>query len=355
MRKHSILASFAILSITSLAACGGSSSKSTEDSPDSGEIVISGYSGIFEDKYKEAVIEPFEKEYPNIKVNYRGVKNSAENLAAIRANAGGDGVDVAIMDISVAQTGYQQDLLTALDPKQVSNLEDIDDRGKVDGNEGAAVTFDSLVIVYNEQLKQEPKTWDAFYDKSLSGDIVITAHPDIQGTSLMLIENAKAGGDYKESVDAGVSALTKIAPSVQTWAPQPDQYTLVQSGNAKLAVAWNARSQVYADESDGKLKVAIPEDPTVFQINTINLAANSSSPQAAQTFINYALSPEAQANFTETMFYAPTNTKAEPSAEALSRTAADPKYVETVMDVDWSFIAEKRDEWTEVWRREILQ
>lgn len=353
MNKKTIIVTGVAGTMLAVAGCGGGA-QGAADSSDSGSVVVQGYSGIFQDNYEKAVIEPFQKKYPDIKVTYQGGGSSADNLAALRAAKNDPTADVSIMDLSVSDTANKSDLFQPLDPAKVPNMKDVDKRGQVAGNYGPAVTFDSLVLIYNKKVNPAPTTWDSLWDPQYKGQVVVPAHPDIQGTSLMLIENAKAGGDYTQSVDAGVKRLKELAPSVQTWAPQPDSYTLVQSGTAELAVAWNARAQFYADQSKGELKVAIPNDKTIFQINTINLVKNSKSPKAAQTFINYALSPEAQAKFTETMFYAPTNTKAKPSEAALQRTSADPKKVANVLDVDWTKVAEKRDAWTQIWRRQIL-
>lgn len=355
MNRNMLLISGIVGVVVTATGCGGSEQTANQDtSADSGSIVIQAYSGVFQDNYQKAVVDNFTKKYPNIKVTYEGVTSSADNLAALTAAKSRPTADVSIMDLSVANTANKSGLFTPLDPTKVPNMADIDERGKVAGNFGPAVTYDSLVMIYNDRLKQPPTSWEQLWDPALKGRVVVTAHPDLQGTSLMLIENAKGGGDYATSVDVGAERLTELAPSVQTWAPQPDQYTLVQSGTADIAPAWNARAQFYAASSGGKLKVAIPDDKTVFQINTINLVKGGPSPAAAQTFIDYALSPEAQATFTNTMFYAPTNTKAQPAADALQRTAADPAKVGNVLDVDWATVSEKRESWTQIWRRQIL-
>jgi ABC-type glycerol-3-phosphate transport system substrate-binding protein len=36
------------------------------------EITVMGYRGAFEENYKKAVVEPFQAEHPDIKVNYYG-------------------------------------------------------------------------------------------------------------------------------------------------------------------------------------------------------------------------------------------------------------------------------------------
>ncbi|MFC6706794.1 ABC transporter substrate-binding protein [Flexivirga alba] len=350
MKTYKIVSALGIVAL-SLTACG--SSKSGGGSPTEGTITIQGYSGIFQDNYTAAVIKPFEVKYPKIKVKYQAVKSSADNLAALRASKNNPKTDVSIMDVSVSDTGNKSALFAKLDPKLVPNAADIDPRGKNADGYGPAVTFDSLVLIYNDAVNPAPTTWDDLWNPKYKGKVIVTAAPDIQGTSLMLIENAKAGGTL-DDVSKGVARLKTLAPSVQTFAPQPDQYTLVQAGQADIAIAWNARAQTYAAKSNGKLKVAIPDDKTIFQINTINLVKDAPDSAAAQTFINYALSPDAQAKFTNTMFYAPTNTKAKPSTDALARTSADPAKLKNVLNVDWAKAATHRDDWTQLWRRDII-
>ncbi|MEK8174017.1 hypothetical protein NKH77_48895 [Streptomyces sp. M19] len=45
---------------------------------------------------------------------------------------------------------------------------------------------------------------------------------------------------------------------MQTWQPTPDVYTAVQSGEADVAVGWNARGQYYQDSSDGVVRPVLP-------------------------------------------------------------------------------------------------
>ena len=87
-------------------------------------------------------------------------------------------------------------------------------------------------------------------------------------------------------------------------------------------------------------------------------AAPSATPrqrqEAIEEFIDYALSPEAQAAFTEAMFYAPTNSKAASkiSEKAISRTAAGS--MDKMIDINWLDVAKIRDAITEQWRRRVI-
>jgi putative spermidine/putrescine transport system substrate-binding protein len=323
----------------------------------SGEITLSAYSGIFQDNYMKAVVTPFMQRFPRIKVNYFAAANSAAMLGALRAQRSSPQTDVVILDVSVQKAANDEGLFAKLDPALVPNLAQLNELGRpTHEGMGPAVTFDHLVLLYNRELVQPaPKGWADLWDPRLRGQIAITAAPDIQGLALTILINKTQGVDYKASIDGAIRRLRELAPSVQTWNPNPDQYTLVINGTVRAAIGWNARAQIYSDQSPGKLGVLLPEDGTVFQINTINAVTGSRSMAAAQTFLNYAIGAEAQKSFTETMFYAPVNTTAQVGAAALARTATAPENMARVVPVDWSFVAANRDRWNERWRREVIR
>jgi putative spermidine/putrescine transport system substrate-binding protein len=84
------------------------------------------------------------------------------------------------------------------------------------------------------------------------------------------------------------------------------------------------------------------------------MTAGSKNRAAAAAFVDYALSQAAQKAFSERLFYAPTNSKAQIEAAALARTAASPEYRARMIPVDWLEIVKVRDQWNNRWRREII-
>jgi putative spermidine/putrescine transport system substrate-binding protein len=122
----------------------------------------------------------------------------------------------------------------------------------------------------------------------------------------------------------------------------------------KVATGWNARSQLYADQTGGKIAALLPPEGSVFQINTINLTAGSKNRAAAAAFVSHALSQPAQKAFTERMFYAPTNAKAQIDPKAIARTAAAPESRSRMIALDWNEIIKVRDQWNNRWRREVV-
>lgn len=320
----------------------------------SGTVTLAAYSGVFQDNYTKAVIEPFQRKFPNVKVTYYPFPNSAQMLGTLRAQKSSPQLDVAIMDVSIAKVGTDEEIFAALDPKTIPSVNDLHDLAKAEGVHGRGVTFDHLTLVYNTKaLPTAPTSWRVLWDEKLKGRVALYGVPDIQGTALTVIANKMAGGGKAEQdLSKGFQEMVKVAPNVQTWDPKPDSYTLVINGTADVANGWNARSQFYKDQSNGVLGAVLPQEGSVFQINTINLINNTKNKAAAEAFIEYALAPEAQKAFTETMFYAPTNKKAQISPEALARTAAN--FMDRMIPLDWIEMAKQRDKLTEQWRRQVL-
>jgi putative spermidine/putrescine transport system substrate-binding protein len=340
-----------MLSLALLAA-GWSSALAAQPS---GEITLMSYGGIVEDMYKAAVVEPFMKKFPGITVKYFAGGSSAQMLGTLRAQKASPQVDVAIMDTSVSDVGNKEGVLAKPDPAQVPALKELLPQAADPAGYGPAVTFDHWVLVYDtDKVKPAPTSFSALWSPQFKRQISLPAMPNIQGIAATILTAKMLGTDYRQSIDAAVQKLRELAPSVQTFDPQPDGYTLVLGGSLTIATGWNARAQLFHDQSKGKLGVLLPAEGSVFQINTINLEAGCRNPIAAQAFINYALGAEAQKAFTEAMFYAPTNAKAQIAPAAAARVAGTPEAMARMIPVDWNWIATVRDQWNIRWRREII-
>lgn len=317
-------------------------------------LTLLGYSGLFQQRYTKAVIEPFMAKYPDIKVEYFPQQGSAAMLGSLRAQKASPQSDVVLMDVSVAKTGTDEGLFDKIDETVTKNVADLYPNARFDGVAGVGVTFDNLVLLYNtDAIKTAPDSWNALKDKSLKGKVAMLSAPDIVGIGTTIIMNHINGGtDFIKNIDAGIKAMAEVAPNIQTWEPKPEVYPTVVNGQVSLGVGWNARGQANADGSNGKMKVVLPKEGTILQINTINLVKGAPSAETARKFVDYALSPEAQAAFTAAMYYAPTNSKAVVPPEIATRTVVGS--MDKVIPVDWIGLSKVRDQISQDWRRKVI-
>ncbi|MBA4267990.1 MAG: ABC transporter substrate-binding protein [Methylobacterium sp.] len=322
----------------------------------SGQITLMSYSGIFQDNYTKAVVEPFLAANPGVKVNYAPGGTSAQMVGSVRAQKADPQIDVVIMDVTTSSIGNIEGLFEKLTPAEFPVLEELAPEARAAGGEfGPAVTFDHLVLVYDTQNLKPPITKLAdLWRPDLKGQLALSAPPNIQGLALTAMVEKMEGGDHRKSIDAAMRKLKELAPSVNTFEPNPDGYSLILNGVVKVATGWNARSQLYGDQSNGRIGTLLPPEGSVFQINTINLTAGSKNRAVAAAFVKHALSQQAQKAFTERMFYAPTNAKAQIDPKAVARTAAAPESRASMIPVDWNDILKVRDQWNNRWRREVI-
>lgn len=321
----------------------------------SGQITLMSYAGIFQDNYTKTVIEPFQQKHPGVKVNYVPGGTSAQMVGSVRAQKADPQTDVAIMDVTTSSIGNLEGLFEKLSPSEFPVLNELLPEARTAGGEfGPAVTFDHLVLVQDAALNPQLTKLADLWRPDLKGQIALSAPPNIQGLALTAMTEKMEGGDYRKSIDAAMKKLKELAPSVNTFDPNPDGYSLILNGVAKVATGWNARAQLYSDQTSGKIKALLPPEGSVFQINTINLNAGSKNRAAAAAFVAHALSQGAQKAFTERMFYAPTNAKADIDAKALARTAASPENLARMIPVDWNEVLKVRDQWNNRWRREVI-
>ncbi|MFE2492836.1 ABC transporter substrate-binding protein [Streptomyces scopuliridis] len=353
------LATAAVLTSTALlaTACTSSATSPSGSSGGSGgkqTITFMGFYGTFQDAFTKTVIKPFEKANPDITVTYVPIQNSSEVLAKLRASTARPVADVALMDSSVAPTANKEKLFAPLDASKVPNLGRLVDSAKSKDGHGPAVTFDSLSILYNSKnVKKAPTSWNDLWNAEYKDKLAMPI-ADTRGVALIIALEKILHADYKQDIDPAIDKLKTLSPAVQTWQPSPDVYTAIQSGDADVAVGWNARGQYYKDSSGGVVQPVLPKEGTVTQVNTINLVNNSAHTAAAQKFIDYAIGAEAQKAFDDEAFYAPVNKDVQLAAETKERTQASAEQRKNQIPVDWNWLTARYTDWVDRIKREVI-
>lgn len=312
-------------------------------------MTLLAYAGIFRDNYTATVVAPFGG------VQYVEGGTSAQMLGTLRAQKADPQIDVVIMDTTTAAIACAEGLVERLDPAAFPVFAELDQQARDAGGAcGPAVTYDHLVMVYDAQnVRPAPTAFAAMWDPAWRGRIALSAPPNIQGLALTAILAHATTGNWRDAGQA-FQRLRQLAPSVQTFDPNPDGYTLILNDQVRFATGWNARAQLYHDQSNGRIGAVLPQEGTVFQINTINIVANAKNRARAAAFLTHALSAGPQAAFTERMFYGPTNTHATVSPAAMARTALAPEHRSRVIPLDWNEMLQVRDNWNQRWRREVI-
>lgn len=320
----------------------------------SGTLNVIAYSSVWEEQYRAAVIEPFQKANPGVTVNYVSKRSSAEMLSALQGQKSNPGTDVAIMDQSVAKSANQQGLFAKFSATDVPNLSKVKKEFLDADGYGPAVHVDAYAILYDTKTFSTPPTsWSEFWNPKWAGKVNLTAPPSLLGLAFTAAACTLEGEDYTKSIEKGIAKIKQLAPSVQTFAPNPDEYQNIITGQTVIGVGQNGRGQYYAEQSGNKMGLAFPKEGTMYQINTVNLVEGAPNKAVATAFINYTLSDAAQIAFASKLFYAPSTDAKVPADVAKRIVATDGS--QKILPWDLAFVASIRDPWTEVWKKEIIK
>ncbi|MBA2381975.1 MAG: spermidine/putrescine ABC transporter substrate-binding protein [Chloroflexi bacterium] len=170
------------------------------------------------------------------------------------------------------------------------------------------------IAVRTKLVTEEVKTWKQFFEVApkYSGKIVIVDSPgDVFVAPLKALGYSLNSVDPKELGEAR-DLLMKLAPHVL--ALDSDQYnTKIETGEAVLGLVWTGGILELRDDKKGKAQDTayyIPEDGTLFWLDTWVVLADAPHPNAAHAFLNFIQEPEAQAKETMTNAYATCNSEA---------------------------------------------
>ena len=167
-------------------------------------------------------------------------------------------------------------------------------------------------------VKEDVKTWKQFFEvaPNYSGRIVVVDSPGD-----VFVAPLKALGYSLNSVDPNEleqarGLLMGLAPHVL--ALDSDQYnTKLANEEAVLGLVWTGGVLELRDEPEtADTAYYIPEDGTLFWMDTWVILADAPHPNAAHAFLNFIHEPEVQAKETMTNGYATCNSEAKKYIDA---------------------------------------
>ena len=162
------------------------------------------------------------------------------------------------------------------------------------------------ITLRTKVVKEDVKTWKQFFELApkYTGKIVVVDSPDdVFVAPLKALGYSLNSADPKELEEAR-GLLMGLAPHVL--ALDSDQYnTKIATEEAVMGLTWTGGIlELRDDPKTADTVYLIPEDGTVFWMDTWVVLADAPHPNAANAFLNFILTPEVQAKETMTNQYA---------------------------------------------------
>ncbi|MDH3218721.1 MAG: ABC transporter substrate-binding protein [Gammaproteobacteria bacterium] len=317
-------------------------------------LYLAGYGGSTETLLKEKVLPRWE-EANNAKVVYIP-GNSTTTLAKLQAQRDNQEIDVAFIDDGPMEQALALGFCDKIDNKGA--VTEVYDNAKFGDGRAVGFGFIATGLTYNKKMFADkgwaaPTSWRDLEDSKYKGMVVVP--PITNGYGLLtLVAHARLNGGGEDNIDPGFDAMIeRIGPNVLTYEPSSGKLSeLFQSGEVALAVWGSSRAKALAD-TGFPAGFAYPKEGAVALMAAVCPVVNSDVPDLAQSFIQYLVSAEVQAQLAEVTGFGPVNKNTKLSPELAANVPFGPDKVSKMMSVDYSIINKQREQWTKRWNREV--
>jgi putative spermidine/putrescine transport system substrate-binding protein len=292
-------------------------------------------------------VKPFEAQTGcKAKVTYFGTSDEA---VALMQNGGYDTVSASgDASLRLIYGGEVAPVNTDLVPNYADIFPDLKDQpwNTVDGvNYGIPHGRGANLLQYNDSVvKPAPTSWAAMFDPSSPYKGKITAYDSpiyIADAAVYLMATQPDLGitnPYaldQTQFDAAINALEQQKPILANyWSDYNKQIQDFVKGDVVLGFSWQVNAN-YAQADNKAIKVIKPAEGATGWSDTWMIAANAEHPNCAYEWMNYIVSPKANAEVAEFFGEAPANQKS-------CALTADASHCKT-------FHASETDYWTNVY------
>jgi spermidine/putrescine transport system substrate-binding protein len=323
------------LAVALLAGCGSSTggtdavapAPADPDQPATGTLRVFTY----EDTTAPDLMEPFEKQNPDLNVQTASFGSDEEAAAKL---VGGFQADVVESCLDEMQPLKQQGLLRPVDPAGVPEWENLaftDAPGVTEGGKTWVVPLSAGpqgLIVNTEKVKDVPHSWKALFDPEYAGEVSLEGDYELPA----IAEAALAMG-IEEPMKLTKAQLEEVGAFLDEhhsqfrslWQADSDLVNLFKSGEVVLSDGGPGIAARLV-EAGVPVEWIAPEEGPLSWVCGLSITANSQNTEAAYRLINWQASPQAQAIRAESG-YVVTNPKAMPLVPAKWRAIADPQTI----------------------------
>jgi spermidine/putrescine transport system substrate-binding protein len=359
-----VMRAVVVMMVLAMAGCGGSPQESVPppseeegDTVKEGDtLVVTTWSGPYEKSFREAIVEPFEKEF-GVKVEL--VPGWDEFLPKIQvAPEGQPPYDVFLSDDYYYPVLTEGGYIEELDFSLIPNIEEIwtSLKGHDAYTSRTGAPFDSsfVVFVFRKDLVDEPATtWQEMMDprfaKKLSFD------PNL-GYNVTIADIMLGEGTMYRDMDAIFAKMQEYAGTqvVKWYEGGAEFWSLLERG--EVVGGWFYAGSTYSGLRDSRMDVHVikPLDGTFGYFDYLTILKGTKKRDLAHKFINYCLDEEVQQRFMTIQGNAVSNKNVSISPEVRDFVLTSEEEWDRVVLPDWYYLEEDWVNLEERLQREVI-
>lgn len=315
-----------------------------------GQVNLVAWAGYAEDGSNEKTVDwvhPFEKQ-TGCKVNTKIAGTSDEMVALMKTgqydtvSASGDAslrliASGSVAPVNTALVPNYADIFAGLKNKPWNSVNGVP--YGIPHGRGA-----NLLMWRTDKVKQAPDSWGAVFDANSPYKGKVTAYDSpiyIADAALYLMSTRPELGikdpyalDQKQ-FDASVALLKQQRGVIgEYWSDYTKAVQSFKSGDTVLGTTWQVITN-YVEAAKAPVKAIVPKEGSTGWSDTWMVAAKAKHPNCAYQWMNYIVSPKANAQVAEWFGEAPANAKA-------CQETSDEKFCDTFHATDETYFSKVR-------------
>lgn len=342
---------FALLAMVLTVSWGAAGVSGASGEKIGGQLVVDSFGGDYAEAVKKYIAEPFEKEF-GVKVLINHFGSNSEQLAKLKA--GKTDMDVSFLGNTYVYMARQDGLLLPLRMENVPNYKDmlpIFHQPVYDpGPQIYSVSFiwgDQAIAWNTEKIDPPPTSWGVLWDPKYKGRTSIFG----SGTSAIPVTAMFLGQDPNNITDLGAikAKLMELRPNLlKFWKGGAELTQLLATEEVWAADFWRGRVNKLKEEGH-PIAYTQPKEGTFVWIDCIVIPKDAKNRQAAEAFVNYAISAAVLKNFvTQGVNYAPASAAVQLTAQEKIELGASDEIIQRAILLDPAYIGKMRDTWNEL-------
>ncbi len=266
------------------------------------------------DYIDEEVISLFEKEYPNIKVNYETYYSNEEMYVKVKNNM--TSYDVCFPSDYMAQRMIAEGMLSKINFDNIPNYKHIgDDYKSLDfdptGEYTVPYMWGTMGILYNKDMVDEKDmdSWEALYNPKYKNKIfMLDSERDMISITLKSLGYSMNSKDKKELKEAE-EKLIRQKDIVRAYCGDEVKDKMIANEGA-MTIAWSGDA-FYCMEYNDSLRYSVPKEGSNLWFDNMVIPKTSKHKEEAELFIDFMCRPEIAKKNAEYIGYSTSNKSAQ--------------------------------------------
>lgn len=318
-------------------------------------ITVAWYGGNWGDAFKACVADPFTKA-TGIAVNAE-IGTSTVTLSKLQQQKDAPTIDVAWLDGGISEMALESGVVDNLDANAIKNMANLVPQAVYrSGDTTFAVGsgYYSLGIAYNTQeVTEVPTSWNDLWKEDFAGAVTIPSPSNSSGVPFLIFLSDiwKLPADDLSATFAKIKELD-VALFFDSSGAASNAY---QSGEAIIGAHFNVGAWDLAAKGL-PIGFVVPQEGVWATDARLHLVKGSKNKEAAEKFIDQALTPEASGCLAQKLYLGPAVRGVEVPADTARKLPwGENGSIDTLKLFDWTKINAQRASIVDQWNREIAR